>query len=174
MADTPWTPEDTQLVGDMWLAGYSLNEIGDKVGRTRGAISGVVWRLGLANDDRAFAARRDRRLLKHAERGIDGVARIPRARAPQDAPQPPLERVGILAPPEPPRPPSALPEGGRPWEERRRNECAWPVSGGPENTYSCCRPATRGNYCEEHGARMFTAPTSQQQKNLKRMARIMR
>ena len=174
MAETLWTPEDVRLCGDMWLAGFTLNEIAAKLGRSRGSISGLIWRKGLANDDRAFAARRDRRLTKEVERLSDGRVRRPRPKSPQEPPQPLYERVGILAPPEPPRPPSAPPEVGRPWEECRRSECAWPVSGGPSDTYSCCRPATRGSYCEEHAERMFTKPTAQSQKNLRRMARIMR
>ena len=174
MADVKWSVEDMQLVGDMWLAGYSLNEIADKVGRTRGGVSGVVWRMGLANDERATMARRDRRILRDTERGPNGIPRRPAPRPPQAAPEPAGGVEAILMPPAPKKPPTPAPEGGRPWEERSAAECAWPLRTEGDVTYSCCQPVARGSYCEAHGARMWVEPTKEQRKNLKRLARIMR
>ncbi len=46
----------------------------------------------------------------------------------------------------------------RPWEERRRGQCAWPVDGPDGAAWSCCRSSpenTAITYCDEHRAVAF-------------------
>ena len=47
-----WTDENKKVVRDYWMQGYSGLWIGDKLGKTRTSIMGLVWRMGLMRVDR--------------------------------------------------------------------------------------------------------------------------
>jgi len=42
-----WTDENKKVVRDYWMQGYSALWIGNKLGKSRRSIMGLVWRLGL-------------------------------------------------------------------------------------------------------------------------------
>ena len=45
----------------------------------------------------------------------------------------------------------------KPWEDRERGECAWPIDGGgqPADTLSCCNSCGKEGYCLPHLAVMW-------------------
>jgi len=47
-----WTDESKKTVRDYWMQGYSALWIGNKLGKSRRSIMGLVWRMGLMRVER--------------------------------------------------------------------------------------------------------------------------
>ena len=56
--------------------------------------------------------------------------------------------------------PAAIAASPRPWIERRRGECAFPVSGHGWRVRSCCNPCASETYCPSHAAIMRGPPAA--------------
>ena len=100
--------------------------------------------------------------------GIKGPAKEPRQAQGETGRL--VARLNVRKKPNPPReiPPSDvwndLP-GSRPFLERKRDECAWPVGEGRV----CCKPVEQGSYCSLHASIAYTGTGSA--KDLLRLAK---
>lgn len=54
-----WTAEEDRRLGILWEAGWSVNAIATTIGRSRGAVTGRRYRLGLAERECPIPFKRD-------------------------------------------------------------------------------------------------------------------
>lgn len=131
-----WTPERVALLRALWADGVGAGGIARQLGMTRGMVAGKRHSLGLPPRTEAQAkaamasnGRRTAVICGHLGKG---------------AAEPTLAPVIDAGRPLPGSTP-------RPWEQRRRGECAYPVAGYGEGTLSCCEPVEPGrSYCLGH------------------------
>ena len=138
-----WNDERISQLTELWTSGkYSFSQIGAEMDMTRSQIAGMVRRLGITRPNKPTKAPRPARIAKPAANAI--IAARLRAKKPPkvNLPSPVIEPVSI----------------GKPWLERRRGECAFPVSGHGDDVLSCCSPTGGGTYCERHAKLMFLPP----------------
>jgi hypothetical protein len=124
-----WTPDEDRLAKEMAEQGRSSREIGKVLGRSRNAILGRFHRLGVKWEGK---------WAKPKQLVVDPKA--------EPAPSPPAVFNIADYPP------------NRPWLERRRGECAFPVTGAGADTVSCCaRTEGKGAdvYCAQHREVMY-------------------
>lgn len=150
-----WPDEAIADAKRLWMEGHSSSMISDEISRkygnvvSRNAVIGKLQRLGIDNTSRGMKP------------GHTRLALPPRFKAPRPRPVAFVEKRGPALKPQPPlRMPVALEDlsFARPWEERERGQCAWPI-GEPGAILSCCAP-TDAKYCAAHYARMFRPNTA--------------
>lgn len=134
-----WRVEQTTMLGALHAKGHSASEIGRIVGRSRNAVLGKLFRLGMRFDP---ASRPKRIKTISAPKPRVKVERL--ARAPIVATKPAVKPI-VGAPSADCNP--------RPWLTRGRGECAYPIDGPDGAVLSCCN-ATSGVYCAGHVAIM--------------------
>ena len=132
-----WSAEVIATLTRMREGGYSPAEIARTIGKTRKAVIGKIWRLGLADPARAAASRS--LVGKVSAKAIKPIR--------QDTTPKELKEV------------RAVDESlMRPWTERQFGQCAFPVVRG-EVTYSCCADVKgHKSYCPEHQRVMYLTP----------------
>ena len=135
-----WDDAQIEQLTRLWTSGrYSFTQIGIEMDMTRSQIAGMVRRLGITRPNKPPKAPRPARIAKPAANAII-AARLRAKKPPKAQPQPPvIEPVAI----------------GKPWLDRRRGECAFPVSGHGDDVLSCCSPTGGATYCERHAKVMF-------------------
>ena len=126
------------------MGGQSATEIAKAVrSNTRNEIISIVHRMGLRRDDPVASQSR----VRHA---LDRERRFPK---PKGVPVVRITPTRVFMKPAPPKPlPAVVVEEGslaRPWEERPRGHCAWPLDGPDGSVWSCCVPC-EGTYCIPH------------------------
>lgn len=126
----PWTFDDDEIVRDAWIRGLSAEQTVPLLHlRTKGMVSQRRIKLGLVTE---------------RTRAKTQVAPVPRAFS---EPRPLAQDTGDLPP---------LTEAGRPWEQRRLFQCAYPVSGEGATVHSCCKPIDKAyGYCKKHYSLMY-------------------
>ena len=146
-----WTPERQALLERLWLEGKSCTEIGDQLGISRSAAMGRLTRTGFAGK-----GARPRPINLSLRKSVK-VKAVPTTK--------PVWRAPVLTVvPGPPvsKPPLPMPvltaatgSEPRPWIERARGQCAWPI--GDDGAMSCCKPTgDRAQvYCADHRARAY-------------------
>jgi len=152
-------------VKELWLqGGLTASEIGQRMGKSRSAVLGIVHRMGL-NRDPASAQK---------------IPKVRTPRAPKAPPKPradhplaiaggdarhamnPLGAHGFHKPPKPIKA-DALTPTAKPWVERGPRQCKWPFVVLDE-TFSCCAPVSgESPYCADHTAIAFTGIPSRKQ-----------
>lgn len=132
-----WTPEHDDIVRKLWIAGATCEEIGQRLGRSKGSISGRVSRLGLPIRG---SGPKQRRALPTKRK----------AAAPEPAPTP--EPVAAPA--------SAAVSAPKP-QPIGRNQCHW-IEGDPREVQTkgdaiyCGQPVELGRpYCSAHCDRAY-------------------
>jgi len=146
-------PREDELIKNLWAQGYSAGQISKLLtnGRTRNAIIGRLWRLGVNKSDRQTDILKPRR-------------------APVVAPKDTLPKRPLPPPPPAPLPAvSAKVKGypyAKPWTQRDRDECAFPVRHDRvHETISCCVKVSGENrYCDAHMKRMYVIMTWDQRR----------
>lgn len=137
-----WTIERVGLLRALWADGVPGGVIARQLGVTRGMVAGKRHSLGLPPRDQAVQiaamvanGRRTAVICGHVGKA-DAAVETAKANAVEA-----LERM--LQPLHGSNP--------RPWEMRRRGECAFPVAGYGAGTLSCCQPVEPGRpYCLGH------------------------
>lgn len=136
-----WTPAETEYAIKHWLEGKSANAVAEMLNiafRTRRSRNSVIGRLNRLGHARAApSGPRQSTLERKAARHVARVKKAPVARK--------------LSPPKPlpPRPPILADVSfARPWLERERGQCAFPL-GERGAVMSCCFP-TEETYCAAH------------------------
>ena len=156
----------------LWLEGKSASEIGPRFGMSRSAICGAVYRMGLGREKAA---------------GVPKPKAAPRPRKPA-APKPhpmavtaqsrhnvnPLGKKGaaglaVVAGVEAIKPDMVTPTA-KPWLERGRRECQWPIIVAGE-TLSCCAP-TEETYCLEHKRIAYAPVSARKRDRFQRLANL--
>lgn len=157
-----WSDEDIELIKRRWLKGDSAAQIAAGLhGRTRNSVIGKLHRLGLSNHGRAAPSAPRRTASAPAVRRTH-------VRPPKPGPQnKPAVIHGDLAPSSEAQRLARLAEGrtandtvatgvavqspnARPWMENRKiNECSWPI-GDRYDIRSCCNPVKARGWCEGH------------------------
>ena len=156
-------PREDELIKNLWAQGYSAGQISKLLtnGRTRNAIIGRLWRLGVNKSDRHTDMLKPRKAPKV-------VAKKPVA--PPAPVEPPKVEARAPAPPPPPKPVGSAKVKGypyaKPWTQRLNDECAYPVRHDRENeTISCCVKVSGENrYCDAHMKRMYVIMTRDQRR----------
>lgn len=150
-----WTDERVELLSKLWREGLSCSQIAAQMGNlTRNAVIGKVHRLGLPGCAKPSAPRTTPRapVIKRTS-GLGGGTKVSRA---VTHPKPlPTFRAPAME----------IVTDAKPWMERKRFQCAFPVSGEGAEVMSCCAPVweTR-NYCQAHSQRMFVKPRTEAQR----------
>jgi len=136
-----WNEERVAILTKRWEAGETSAQIAKALGSTPERIRAKRNALGLkARDGEA-------RLLLETRGGHRPGPRVPHGqlRATPSTPKaaPAADKLKPLAGSTP-----------RPWVQRQRGECCFPVDGGGADTLSCCLPVRKagGIYCEGHVA----------------------
>jgi GcrA cell cycle regulator len=136
-----WTPERIAEVRELWDAGLTLTAIGERLGISRGAVSGVVDRHGFTRRDEP------ERIREWKARGKVRLPPRPRVRRRVQQEIPPTgQRIG--------------------WQETgsgitlmqlKPMHCRWPVGEASGALQRFCGHEVVGGsvYCAGHGARAF-------------------
>lgn len=120
-----WTPDQTETLRSMWLAGATGTEIGDKLGTSRSAIMGKIRRLGLIRSPIRHAPKRPKKLGKPAPK-FPFMARVVRK-------------------PAPPKP-----AGPVHFRDLKDHHCRW-IPGQPESQVYCGETRVHGSsWCIKH------------------------
>lgn len=146
-----WTVERVALLRALWADGVPGGVIAKRLGMTRGMVAGKRHSLGLPRREGEVAAaaqsRNARRTAELCE--VPGSRAYLKAIQLQALAEVALERISHPLPGSSPRP----------WELRRRGECAFPVEGAGAETLSCCEPVAAGcGYCLGHKAMLAGKP----------------
>jgi len=165
---TGWTDERIETVKRLWLAGRSANEIAREMncGLSRNAVIGKVHRLGLSKAGRAACAAPAPDVRKRTF-NAPKVART-HVRPPKPGPQnKPAVILGPYQTSTPELRAERAAEGraandkvakgmgvdspnARPWmEDRKLNECNWPLGARGEIKF-CCNPVKAKGWCAGH------------------------
>jgi GcrA cell cycle regulator len=151
-----WSDERVELLKKLWADGLSGGEIAILWNVSRNTICGKVHRLGLSNEGRGQPGPKrmtrpdpSSAVFKARPVSIGAVkpARLVPGSIEQVSKPVAVKRASFAALPgtEP-----------RPFDERPRTGCKWPIEGGPE-LLACCAQITRGGYCDDHAAKAFAA-----------------
>jgi hypothetical protein len=141
-----WTPEAITQVRVLWDAGLTLRAIGERLGISRGAVSGVVDRHGFTRRDepemiRAWKARGKVKLEKRVERSEKRERKPDLHLASRFSPLTPIEGRGITL------------------MDLRPAHCRWPVGEASGALQRFCGHEVVGGsvYCAGHSAKAFVA-----------------
>lgn len=137
-----WTMERVALLRTLWADGVPGGVIAKQLGITRGMVAGKRHSLGLKPRDAAVQiaamvanGRRTAVICGHVGKA-DAAVELAKATA-VAALESMLQPLHGSSP--------------RPWEQRRRGECAFPVAGYGAGTLSCCELVEPGRpYCLGH------------------------
>lgn len=180
-----WSDEELRILTLLWPAGHSADMVARELpGRSRCSVIGKVHRLGLTRDEALNEANRANNTAGRFKAGNvpknKGTAVPPKPKA---APKPKpaakvVETPKVQTPPtlavvEPPtavvtmKPAFFKPKDARPFMDRKRGQCAWPITIGGE-LMACCDPVSPKSggreWCEVHTKQGQTSPSTQQKR----------
>lgn len=139
-----WTDDETDAAIRLWKDGVSATIIGCRLGKSRNAVLGKLFRLKL------LASRPTKhRLSTRQNRRYTKKTRAPRPQAP---------RIELRVDPYKPAALPVIPEHERKsLIDLEDNDCRWPCTDGPPHAF-CARPKVPGLvYCADH-ARVAYSP----------------
>lgn len=151
-----WTPERDAEATRLFLAGATHRQVFQQIGAvSRNAVVGRLTRLGITRPAEVNAANkvaggRSRFVGQPTTRPVKAAKARPEPKRQQAAPTPALMLVSdsgsvaatITEPFEPTAP--------KPFEDRRRTECAWPIDMPDGSMLACCEPMTGQRWCRHH------------------------
>lgn len=137
-----WTEERVELLCSLWRDGVTGGDIAKELGMTRGMVSGKRHSLGLPPREGAVRKEAERRngrrtaaLCGHVGKAKPEIAHAKAVLA---------ETVWAAVAP-------LVGSNPMPWELRRPGQCAFPVLGYDDKTWSCCEPCDGLTaYCHGH------------------------
>jgi hypothetical protein len=142
-----WTPARDAEAERLLLSGMSFKDIAVTMGATsKNAVIGRMHRRGVVRPKPAAPARAQS-TPRPAVAAKSKPVRIPTPK-PASWREPVVKLVSarpapavaaVFAPPNP-----------RPFEERRRNQCAWPIDQADGSMLACCEPISGQRWCENH------------------------
>lgn len=142
-----WTDENLAQLADLWKnPDLSAADIARLMNTSKGSILGKAHRIGLAETHPKTTSTKHNRWL--------------------DTPKPrPVEPEQLLPHQLPPPPPPAekIPEQGVSLFRLKGHHCRWIIAEQPEHRF-CAKPKVGKAFCEEHTARAYVIPPSQQKK----------
>ncbi|CAB4157559.1 hypothetical protein UFOVP679_30 [uncultured Caudovirales phage] len=143
----PPDSDDMTVIEREWKAGKGATQIGRMLNRTRNSVMGIILRRGWTRLGNGLKAK-----VSHNPRPVKVVSEKPKPT--------PIARVALdrISSPK-----------ARPFMERGRNDCAWPIGELPD-MLACCNPVSRGSWCAEH-AKIGYQPPSPARDRLQRLAR---
>ena len=147
-----WTPERIEKVRELWQAGYSGNQIADKLGGvTRNAVIGKLHRLGLSRTDKPktgmiAGGRKAAKIYKRKGRAM----RAAKASASRRVSAPVPHAYGYI----PPIMSEAAPPNATSLHDLRNDQCRWAY--GDEAFVFCPETQVLGSsYCPGHHVRVY-------------------
>lgn len=171
-----WTADRVDALTKDWKDGLSASQIAKRLGGvTRNAVIGKVHRLGLMKPNggvrHAMSAARSNRARMGTTRAqgapgrtagmasrVFGIALPDCGKNPGKSAERAAEGKALIAAVEANR--EVLSPNARPWEERGRGQCAWPL-GETGAIRSCCNPVEDDGgrpYCDGHRRMMGGRP----------------
>jgi len=153
-----WTDENKKIVRDYWMQGYSALWIGNKLGKTRDTIMGLVWRLGLMRVERPanpqpHVQRKGNRF--NGRKPIKAILGHNRSDGkPVTMKDVPMPEPSVAAKT------SYRKDGKITLEDLRHNSCRWPIGDPLLPGFGYCGAATDGvsPYCVIHKKTAFYNP----------------
>jgi len=137
-----WDEQRVDQLAAMWCSGrFSFRQIAAIMQTSRCSVAGKVARLGLKRDVIYKAPPAPRKAPKPATNAV----RAARIRSRNNRPPTPVKA-------------DTPTNEGKPWLERKRGECAFPVGGLGDAVISCCAPSPDSVYCQHHRDLMFVKP----------------
>ena len=153
-----WTDEQKKVVRDYWMQGYSGLWIGNKVGRTRRSIMGLVWRLGLMRVERPVNPAPARPWNKGKRVGRKPLKAVLGQRRSDGGPVTiksiPMPEPSVAAK-------TSYREGGKvSLMDLRHNSCRWPLGDPQLPGFGYCGAGTDGvsSYCVIHSKIAYYNP----------------
>lgn len=143
-----WTVDRIALAQKLWTEGNSGAHIARQLGGvSRNAVLGKLWRLGQPPRVARISLKGGRpKSGRSSHVTNNGGYRTVRAR---------LNSPGLKPAAAPKAPVDAT--FAKPWTERAFGQCAYPISGEGEATFSCCAP-TDARYCKAHARIIYVPP----------------
>ena len=159
-----WTKDDKKVVRDYWMAGHSALWIGNKLGKTRNSIAGLVARMGLMRTDRSA----NPHPIGNAKRYTGRKATKPLFTLPiravlghrrSDGKPPNLTSVALPVPSDAAKR-SFREEGKITMAQLRSNSCRWPLGDPQHEDFGYCGAHTDGlsPYCAIHTKIAYHTP----------------
>lgn len=148
-----WTDEETDALKRLWDGGFSANEIGIRLNKSRNSVISRLHRKGLSVRGVAFAVRSRKpkppRLATEAPIK-PGPKAAPRPSIADRASLPIARKAPVI-----PEPPALF----RPLWQLEPNQCHWPVNEG--NPYLFCGATKEGlaPYCQHHTHKAKAQPS---------------
>jgi GcrA cell cycle regulator len=167
-----WDNEQKKVVRDYWMAGYSALWIGNKLGKTRRSIMGLVWRMGLMRVDRPDNPSPG---IKHGEkRAVAGRKPIRAILGQKRSDGKPLTLTSVPMPEPSVAAKHSYRDGGKiDLMALRANSCRWPLGDPQKAGFGYCGAATDGvcPYCVIHSKVAFFNGRSPARFIIKRVTR---
>jgi GcrA cell cycle regulator len=149
----------------LWAEGFTMSEIGRRMGITKNAVSGLRWRMGLPQRPSPILSntRNARRKRKPGSSPLSSAVSTLPPLDPPPADDPPLPAAVLSAavrkpkPPRRPKPPRAADQPNSP-PHPAPLACLWPLNDGENKRWLFCEaPRAAGAvYCEAHCAAAYT------------------
>jgi len=137
---------------ELWEAGLTTVQIGHKLGLTKNAICGLIYRM--RKDGVPLSPSKNKSVAKEPQQPVGGkvVPMKPRKKKKANT-LPPLPLFAAIEPPPPPPPPPPIVRVGIQFIDLRNNSCRYVISGKrPEDFRFCGDARTTTAYCAEHAA----------------------
>jgi GcrA cell cycle regulator len=159
-----WTDESKKVVRDYWMQGYSALWIGNKLGKTRHTIMGLIWRMGLMRVERpgnpspTIQAKNKKFIGRKAVQPILVRKPLPTKRR-SDGDPVSLESVPMPEPSVVAK--TSFRKGGKiDLMALRTSSCRWPLGDPQRSDFGYCGAATDGlsPYCAIHKKIAFYNP----------------
>lgn len=145
-----WTDDAKKVVRDYWMQGYSALWIGDKLGKSRRSIMGLVWRMGLMRVERP----KNPAPMTHGEnRGTVGRKPIRAILGAKRSDGKPLSLTSVPMPEPSVAAKTSYRDGGKiDLMSLRSNSCRWPLGDPQQPGFGYCGATTDGTspYCAIH------------------------
>ena len=151
----------------LWVEGLTGTEIGQKLGMTRNAVLGAIYRLrraGLVDirDEDKNAVRKQ----------LDGRKRAPKKTRPtkprvERKPAPPPKLPKLVATEATDLPTGPITPNMVSLFNLKADHCRYAVRGVGAGTFYCGEPKERGSYCAAHGAICYVEPEAHRRKRMR-------
>ena len=163
-----WTHRDAELK-ELWSRGWAASRIAEHFGDvSRNAVIGRLHRIGCRREISGTVASATTQRAQRAKRAAEKALRPKAPKRVGASDYVKLHSGGISARArsargrilEPQAPAGELFDvplvdvtNARPWLQRERGQCAWPIAGRGADTISCCAPVHKhGSWCKPHRA----------------------
>lgn len=132
---------------ELWEAGLTTVQIGHKLGLTKNAICGLIYRM--RKDGVPLSPSKNKSVAKEPQQPVGG--KVVPMKPPKQKKAETLPPLPLFAAIEPPPPPPPIVRVGIQFIDLRNNSCRYVISGKrPADFLFCGDPKTTTAYCAEH------------------------